>query len=73
MKYIVLQHPTKGTAIVAGLALTHFSLCASYVAQGYTAVSAGFFRFLERERFEVFGHSDSLGLSVAFETKEAAA
>lgn len=62
MKYVVLQHPQKMTAVAAGLGLNHDELAAPFLAQGYTAASAGFMRFLEHERFEVFGHSTSLKL-----------
>jgi len=62
MKYVTLQHPQKLAIVVAGCGLTHAELAAPYQAQGYTARNAGFFRLLERERFECFGFSESLKL-----------
>ncbi len=59
MKYVTLQHPKKITIVVAGYGLTHAQLAAPYQAQGYTAYSAGFVRFLDRGRFECFGFSES--------------
>lgn len=63
MKYVVLQHPAKGLAVVAGLALSHKELATPFTEAGYRATSAGFIRFLDRERFETFGYSDSLRLT----------
>lgn len=62
MKYVVLHHPSRGPIVVAGLNLKHDELATPWLAQKFTAQSAGFFRLLERERFECFGWSDSLKL-----------
>lgn len=63
MKYVVLHHPTKGLAIVAGLFLDHAQMAGAFAAAGYVPQSAGFIRWLPGERFEAFGHSESLKLA----------
>jgi hypothetical protein len=63
MKYIILRSPEGAFAAVCSPAhFTHADLAQPYLAQGYTAQSAGFLRFLPEGRFETFGHSESLHL-----------